>query len=215
MESKYKFLDKKIAESKVGGGEARIEAQHKKGKLTARERIHFLFDKGSFEEIGAMVMHRSVNFGLDKTKFLGDGVVTGYGTINGRLTYAFSQDFTVLGGSLSETHDAKICRIMDMAMKNGAPIMVAKGADLLAKAIRERAKEEGIPLFSSPVLARSIFYTTEINQSVPESLYYAVAQVIAYIFNLNSFERGAQTAKKPNPKVPDDMRYNADGSLEK
>jgi flagellar biosynthetic protein FlhB len=99
--------------------------------------------------------------------------------------------------------------------KNGAPIMVAKGADLLAKAIRERAKEEGIPLFSSPVLARSIFYTTEINQSVPESLYYAVAQVIAYIFNLNSFERGAQTAKKPNPKVPDDMRYNADGSLEK
>ena len=99
--------------------------------------------------------------------------------------------------------------------KNGAPIMVAKGADLLAKAIRERAKEEGIPLFSSPVLARSIFYTTEINQSVPESLYYAVAQVIAYIFNLNSFELGAQTAKKPNPKVPDDMRYNADGSLEK
>ena len=99
--------------------------------------------------------------------------------------------------------------------KNGAPIMVAKGADLLAQAIRERAKEEGVPLFSSPVLARSIFYTTEINQSVPESLYYAVAQVIAYIFNLNSFERGAQTAKKPTPKVPDDMRYNADGSLEK
>jgi len=99
--------------------------------------------------------------------------------------------------------------------KNGAPIMVAKGADLLAQAIRERAKEEGVPLFSSPVLARSIFYTTEIDQSVPESLYYAVAQVIAYIFNLNSFERGAQTAKKPNPKVPDDMRYNADGSLEK
>jgi flagellar biosynthetic protein FlhB len=96
--------------------------------------------------------------------------------------------------------------------KNGAPIMVAKGADLLAQAIRERAKEEGVPLFSSPVLARSIFYTTEINQSVPESLYYAVAQVIAYIFNLNSFERGAQTAKKPDPKVPDDMRYNADGT---
>tara|TARA_B110000977_G_scaffold117201_1_gene151399 strand:+ start:1466 stop:2611 length:1146 start_codon:yes stop_codon:yes gene_type:complete len=96
--------------------------------------------------------------------------------------------------------------------KNGAPIMVAKGADLLAQAIRERAKEEGVPLFSSPVLARSIFYTTEINQSVPESLYYAVAQVIAYIFNLNSFERGAQTAKKPDPKVPEDMRYNADGT---
>ena len=97
--------------------------------------------------------------------------------------------------------------------KNGAPIMVAKGADLLAQAIRERAKEEGVPLFSSPVLARSIFYTTEINQSVPESLYYAVAQVIAYIFNLNSFERGAQPAKKPEPNVPADMRYNQDGSL--
>jgi len=97
--------------------------------------------------------------------------------------------------------------------KNGAPIMVAKGADLLAQAIRERAKEEGVPLFSSPVLARSIFYTTEINESVPESLYYAVAQVIAYIFNLNSFERGAQTAKKPEPNVPADMRYNQDGSL--
>lgn len=123
MESKYKFLDKKIAESKVGGGEARIEAQHKKGKLTARERIHFLFDKGSFEEIGAMVMHRSVNFGLDKTKFLGDGVVTGYGTINGRLTYAFSQDFTVLGGSLAEAHAEKICKIMDLAMENGAPVI--------------------------------------------------------------------------------------------
>ncbi len=123
MESKYKVLDKKIAESKVGGGEARIEAQHKKGKLTARERIHFLFDKGSFEEIGAMVMHRSMNFGLDKTKFLGDGVVTGYGTIKGRLTYAFSQDFTVLGGSLAEAHAEKICKIMDLAMENGAPVI--------------------------------------------------------------------------------------------
>lgn len=97
--------------------------------------------------------------------------------------------------------------------KDGAPIMVAKGADLLAQAIRERAKEEGVPIFSSPVLARSIFFTTEINQTVPESLYYAVAQVIAYIFNLNSFERGAEMAKKPNPDVPDDMRFNPDGSL--
>ena len=95
--------------------------------------------------------------------------------------------------------------------KDGAPIMVAKGADLLAQSIRERAKEEGVPIFSSPALARSIFYTTELNQAVPESLYYAVAQVIAYIFSLNSFERGAQTAKKPNPKVPEDMRYDAKG----
>ena len=123
MDSKHEILDKKIADSKVGGGEARIASQHKKGKLTARERIHFLFDKGSFEEIGAMVMHRSVNFGLEKTKFLGDGVVTGYGTINGRLTYAFSQDFTVLGGSLAEAHAEKICKIMDLAMENGAPVI--------------------------------------------------------------------------------------------
>ncbi len=97
--------------------------------------------------------------------------------------------------------------------KDGAPIMVAKGADFLAQGIRERAKEEGVPIFSAPVLARSIFFTTEINQAIPESLYYAVAQVIAYIFNLNSFERGAQTAKKPTPDVPDNMRYNADGTL--
>lgn len=95
--------------------------------------------------------------------------------------------------------------------KDGAPVMVAKGADLLAQAIREKAKEEGVPIFSSPVLARSIFFTTEINQTVPESLYYAVAQVIAYIFNLNSFERGAQTAVKPNPDVPEDMRFDARG----
>jgi len=97
--------------------------------------------------------------------------------------------------------------------KDGAPIMVAKGADMLAQAIRERAREEGVPIFSSPVLARSIFFTTELNEAVPESLYYAVAQVIAYIFNLNSFARGAKTAKKPIPKVPDNMRYNADGTL--
>ncbi len=121
--SKTEALDKKIAESKLGGGEKRIEAQHKKGKLTARERIHFLMDKGSFEEIGAFVTHRSTNFGLDKSKFLGDGVVTGYGSVNGRLTYVFSQDFTVLGGSLAEAHAEKICRIMDLAMENGAPVI--------------------------------------------------------------------------------------------
>ncbi len=121
--SKIETLDQKIAESKLGGGEKRIASQHKKGKLTARERIHFLMDKGSFEEIGAFVTHRSTNFGLDKTKFLGDGVVTGYGTVNGRLTYVFSQDFTVLGGSLAEAHAEKICRIMDLAMENGAPVI--------------------------------------------------------------------------------------------
>lgn len=123
MSEKINVLDQKLAESKLGGGEKRIDAQHSKGKLTARERIHFLFDKGSFEEIGALVTHRSTNFGLDKTKFLGDGVVTGYGTVNGRLVYAFSQDFTVLGGSLAEAHAEKICKIMDLAVKNGAPVI--------------------------------------------------------------------------------------------
>lgn len=123
MKDKFDILDKKIEEAKLGGGEKRIESQHKKGKLTARERIHFLMDEGSFQEIGMLVTHRSTNFGLDKTKFLGDGVVTGYGTVNGRTTYVFAQDFTVMGGSLAEAHAEKICKIMDMAMKNGAPVI--------------------------------------------------------------------------------------------
>jgi len=123
MIEKLNQLDAKIAEAKLGGGEKRIEAQHGKGKLTARERIHFLMDEGSFQEMGMLVTHRSTNFGLDKTKFLGDGVVTGYGNVNGRLVYVFSQDFTVLGGSLAEAHAEKICKIMDMAMKNGAPVI--------------------------------------------------------------------------------------------
>ncbi len=123
MQDKFTVLEEKITASKLGGGEKRIASQHKKGKLTARERIHFLLDKGSFEEIGALVTHRSTNFGLDKQQFLGDGVVTGYGTINGRLTYVFSQDFTVLGGSLAEAHAQKICKVMDLAMENGAPII--------------------------------------------------------------------------------------------
>jgi len=123
MNDKLDILNQKIEEAKLGGGQKRIDAQHKKGKLTARERIHFLLDEGSFEEIGMLVTHRSNDFGLDKEKYLGDGVITGYGTINGRLTYVFSQDFTVFGGSLSETHAEKICKIMDLAMKNGAPLI--------------------------------------------------------------------------------------------
>lgn len=118
--------DKLIAkreQASLGGGEKRIESQHSKGKLTARERLEYLLDKNSFEEVGAFVKHRSTDFGLDKKHFLGDGVVTGYGTIDGRLVYVFSQDFTVFGGSLSETHAEKICKIMDMAMKNGAPVI--------------------------------------------------------------------------------------------
>ncbi|MBO6516445.1 MAG: acyl-CoA carboxylase subunit beta [Bacteroidia bacterium] len=121
-ERRNKLVEKR-AESKLGGGEKRIEAQHGKGKLTARERLEYLLDKHSFEEIGAFVKHRSTDFGLDKQHYLGDGVVTGYGTINGRLVYVFSQDFTVFGGSLSETHAEKICKIMDLAMKNGAPVI--------------------------------------------------------------------------------------------
>ena len=116
-------LESMRAEALVGGGEKRIEAQHAKGKLTARERISLLLDPGTFEELGMLVTHRSTNFGLDKQKFLGDGVVTGYGKVNGRLVYVFSQDFTVLGGSLAEAHAEKICKIMDLALENGAPVV--------------------------------------------------------------------------------------------
>lgn len=121
--NKRELLEKKIQESLIGGGEDRIKSQHSKGKLTARERIHFLLDDNSFNEIGAFVLHRSNDFGMEKQRFLGDGVVTGFGTINGRLVYVFSQDFTVFGGSLSETHAEKICKIMDLALENGAPVI--------------------------------------------------------------------------------------------
>ncbi|WP_194776599.1 acyl-CoA carboxylase subunit beta [Pararhodonellum marinum] len=122
-QEKTDLLKKKNEEALLGGGEARIASQHKKGKLTARERLHLLLDEGSFQEIDKFVTHRAKDFGLDKEHYLGDGVVTGYGEINGRLVYVFSQDFTVFGGSLSETHAEKICKIMDMAMKNGAPVI--------------------------------------------------------------------------------------------
>jgi len=111
------------AQSRVGGGQARVEAQHKKGRLTARERIDLLLDNGSFREIDAFVTHRTHDFDLDQRKFISDSVVTGWGTINGRLVYIFSQDFTVLGGSLGEVHAEKIVKIMDMAMRNGAPVI--------------------------------------------------------------------------------------------
>lgn len=110
-------------QAKLGGGEKRIEKQHSRGKYTARERIQMLLDEGSFDEVDMFVEHRSTNFGLDKTKFLGDGVVTGSGTIDGRLVYVFAQDFTVFGGALGEMHAAKICKVMDMAMKMGAPVI--------------------------------------------------------------------------------------------
>jgi len=107
----------------LGGGEERIAKQHAQGKLTARERLDFMLDKGSFRELDVFVTHRSHDFGLERQKIMGDGVVTGYGTVDGRLVYVFSQDFTVFGGSLSEAHAEKICKIMDLAMKNGAPVV--------------------------------------------------------------------------------------------
>ncbi|MFH1893856.1 MAG: carboxyl transferase domain-containing protein [Candidatus Zixiibacteriota bacterium] len=123
IEEKLERLRQKQEQARLGGGEKRIEAQHEKGKLTARERLDLLLDKGTFEEFDMFVTHRSRAFGLDKQEYLGDGVVTGCGLINGRMTFVFSQDFTVFGGSLAEAHAEKICKIMDMAMKVGAPVV--------------------------------------------------------------------------------------------
>ncbi len=116
-------LNELKAQSRLGGGQARIEAQHKKGRLTARERLDLLLDRGSFREVDPFVVHRTHDFNLDEQKYMSDSVVTGWGTIDGRLVYVFSQDFTVFGGSLGEVHAEKICKIMDMAMKNGAPVI--------------------------------------------------------------------------------------------
>ncbi|PWE33710.1 methylmalonyl-CoA carboxyltransferase [Maritimibacter sp. 55A14] len=116
-------LERRRGDAREGGGARRVEAQHSKGKLTARERIELLLDPGSFEEFDMFVSHRCTDFGMQDSKYSGDGVVTGWGTVNGRLVYVFSQDFTVFGGSLSETHAQKICKIMDMAMQNGAPVI--------------------------------------------------------------------------------------------
>lgn len=120
---KLKELEARKAEALLGGGPKRIESQHQKRKLTARERLELLCDPGSFEEMGMLVTHRSSDFGMEGQQYYGDGVVTGYGTVHGRLVYVFAQDFTVFGGSLSETHAEKICRLMDMAMRNGAPLI--------------------------------------------------------------------------------------------
>ncbi len=123
MKDKLSQLQSKIDKAQLGGGQARIDKQHAKGKLTARERVHFLLDEGSFEEIGMLVTHRSTDFGMEKQQFYSDGVITGYGTVDNRLVFVFAQDFTVFGGSLSETHAEKICKIMDLAAKNGAPVI--------------------------------------------------------------------------------------------
>lgn len=123
MNSKLEKLNERKALALIGGGEKRIETQHSKKKLTARERVTYLLDEGSFEEIGMLVTHRCTDFGMENELYFGDGVVTGFGTINNRLVYVFAQDFTVFGGSLSETHAEKICKVMDMAVKVGAPII--------------------------------------------------------------------------------------------
>ena len=123
MNKKTKELTRRQDLANLGGGQDRIDQQHAKGKLTARERILLLFDDNSFEEIGMMVVHRTTEFGMDQQQFYGDGVVTGYGTIDGRLVYAYAQDFTVFGGALSETHAEKICKIMDLALQSGVPLI--------------------------------------------------------------------------------------------
>src|SRR6187399_272601 len=134
-------LERRRAGARLGGGVRRIEAQHGKGKLTARERLDALLDPGSFEEYDMYVEHRSIDFGMENQKIPGDGVVTGHGTINGKLVYVFSQDFTVFGGALSGMHAAKICKVMDIAMKVGAPVLglndsggarIQEGVDSLA-----------------------------------------------------------------------------------
>src|SRR5712672_3137264 len=123
MRDKLDLLERRRAESELGGGEARLKAQHEKGKLSARERLELLLDEGSFVELDRFVVHRSTDFGLETQKFYGDGVITGHGKIDGRLVYVFSQDFTVFGGSLSESFAEKIVKIMDLAIRNGAPVI--------------------------------------------------------------------------------------------
>ena len=134
-------LEDRRGAARLGGGQKRIDAQHSKGKLTARERVELLLDEGSFEEFDMFVAHRCTDFGMENQRPAGDGVVTGWGTINGRMVYVFSQDFTVLGGSVSATHAQKICKIMDMAVENGAPVIglndsggarIQEGVDSLA-----------------------------------------------------------------------------------
>ncbi|MBM3933961.1 MAG: methylmalonyl-CoA carboxyltransferase [SAR202 cluster bacterium] len=123
VDDKHEDLVKRKEQARLGGGQARIDAQHQRGKMTARERIALLLDEGSFEELDPFVQHQSTEFGLDKQKYAGDSVVTGYGKINGRMTFVYAQDFTVLGGSLSEVAAGKICKVMDLAMNSGAPVV--------------------------------------------------------------------------------------------
>src|SRR6185503_3024317 len=135
MQKMLEELERRRAAARLGGGQRRIDAQHAKGKLTARERLDALLDPGSFEEYDMFVEHRSIDFGMENQKIPGDGVITGHGTINGRLVYVFSKDSTVFGGSLSGAHAAKICKVQDMAMKNGAPIVGIFQRNILASGV--------------------------------------------------------------------------------
>ncbi len=150
-------LEDRRAEARLGGGEKRIDAQHSKGKLTARERIELLLDEGSFEEYDMFITHRCTDFGMADSKPSGDGVITGWGTVNGRLVYVFSQDFTVLGGSVSETHAQKICKIMDMAMENGAPVIGMKRTRAV-RASRGRLLAAYGEIFQRNIEARALFH---------------------------------------------------------
>ena len=128
LEQKFQLLDKKNQEAEQGGGIDRIQAQHARGKMTARERLQFFLDEGSFVELDKFVTHRCTDFGMEDKQYLGDGVITGYGTVSGRHVYVYAQDFTVFGGSLSATQARKICKLQDMALKNGKPLIGLNGS---------------------------------------------------------------------------------------
>ena len=156
MSANIEELERRRAAARLGGGEKRVAAQHAKGKLTARERLEVLLDEGSFEELDMYVEHNATDFGMDKQRIPGDGVVTGSGTINGRLVYVFSQDFTVFGGSLSERHAQKICKVMDNAMKVGAPVIGLNDSGGAREANVGLVKVLQIANSLSPALARRI-----------------------------------------------------------
>ena len=157
MREKLELLERRRAEAEKGGGDKRIKAQHAKGKLSARERLDLLLDEDSFTELDRFVVHRSHDFGLENEQYYGDGVITGYGRIEGRLVYVFSQDFTVFGGSLSESFAEKICKIMDLAIRNGAPVIGLNDSGAPASR-KESYRWEDMPRYSFAILSRPASY---------------------------------------------------------
>ncbi len=192
-QEKIHELIEKRAQARLGGGEKAIDKQHAKGKYTARERIAQLLDEGSFEELDMFVTHRCTNFGQDKKHILGDGVVTGFGTIEGRLVYVFAQDFTVFGGSLSETMALKICKVMDLAMKMGAPVIGLNdsgGARL----------QEGINALAgySEIFQRNILASGVIPRSLQSSvLVPAVLYIVLPSLTSPSWRKASPTCSSP------------------